>query len=113
VELPDVIAQGRDAITVKRVYGEPYETDGMTVIPAARVQGAVGGGTGEGPDKQGSGTGGGFAVNAKPVGAYVVRNGELTWQPAMDVNRIVLGGQVVGIVALIVLGSVLRARRRN
>ncbi len=113
MELPDVVKQGHDAITVKRVFGDPYEKDGVTMIPAAKVQGAVGGGAGQGPDQQGSGTGGGYAVNARPVGAYVVRGGELSWQPAIDFNRVILGGQIVGIVALLVIGSVMRARRRG
>jgi hypothetical protein len=112
MELPDVINQARDAMTVKRVFGDPYEKDGVTMIPAAKVQGAVGGGAGQGPEEQGSGSGGGYAVNARPVGAYVVRDGELSWQPALDLNRVILGGQVVAIFALVVIGAVLRARRR-
>jgi uncharacterized spore protein YtfJ len=47
LEVQDVIAQARDTLTVKRVFGEPYEKDGVTVIPAARVQGGAGGGSGE------------------------------------------------------------------
>ena len=43
----DVIAQARDTLTLKRMFGEPYEKDGLTVIPAARAQGAAGGGSGE------------------------------------------------------------------
>jgi len=50
MEVQEVIAQARDAITVKRVFGEPYEKNGVTVIPAARVQGGAGGGGGEGPE---------------------------------------------------------------
>jgi hypothetical protein len=49
------IAQARDALTVKRVFGEPYEKDGVTIIPGARVEGAAGGGSGE--DLQGQGKG--------------------------------------------------------
>jgi hypothetical protein len=37
MEVQEVIAQARDALTVKRVFGEPYEKDGLTVIPAARA----------------------------------------------------------------------------
>jgi len=33
------------------------------------------------------------------------------WQPAVDVNRIILGGQIVAIAFLVVLGGVLRSRR--
>jgi len=36
MEVQDVIAQARDTMTVKRVFGEPYEKDGVTIIPAAR-----------------------------------------------------------------------------
>jgi uncharacterized spore protein YtfJ len=34
----------RDAITVSRVFAEPYEKDGVTVIAAATVAGGGGGG---------------------------------------------------------------------
>jgi uncharacterized spore protein YtfJ len=57
MEVQDVIAQARDALTVKRVFGEPYEKDGVTIIPAARVQGAASGGGGEDPQGQGTGSG--------------------------------------------------------
>ena len=62
MEVQEVIAQARDAITVKRVFGEPYEKNGVTVIPAARVQGGAGGGGGEGPEGQGKGSGTGRLV---------------------------------------------------
>ena len=64
MEVQDVIAQARDAITVKRVFGEPYEKDGVTVIPAAKVQGGAGGGGGEDPEGQAKGSGSGFGVSA-------------------------------------------------
>ena len=35
-----------DAITVRRVFAEPYERDGVTVIAAATVAGGAGGGGG-------------------------------------------------------------------
>ena len=104
MDVQELAAQARDALTVKRVFGDPYEKDGLTIILAARVQGAVGGGSGEDPQGQGKGSGGGYGVTACPVGAFIVRDGELTWQPAMDVTRIVLGGQLVAIVALLTLG---------
>jgi uncharacterized spore protein YtfJ len=33
----DTINQAKDVITVRRVYGEPYQADGVTIIPAANV----------------------------------------------------------------------------
>ncbi len=111
----ELMQQARDALTVKRVFGEAYERDGVTVIPAASIRGGAGGGRGEGatPDGSGSGSGsgGGFGLTAKPAGAYVIEENKVRWQPAVDVNRIILGGQVVAIVLLLVLGRVLRRSR--
>jgi len=111
MDTQQVLDQARDAITVKRVFGEPYERDGMTVIPAARVQGGVGGGTGEGD--QGKGTGGGYGVNAKPLGAFVIRGDDVVWRPAVDVNRMILGGQIVAIVALLTIRTLLKVRAKK
>ncbi len=112
MEVQEVLAQARDSLTVKRVFGEPYEKDGVTIIPAARVQGGAGAGGGEDPQGQGKGSGSGFGVNARPVGAYVLREGELSWRPAVDVNRIILGGQAVAIVALLTIRAIIKARAK-
>ncbi|HET6815478.1 MAG: spore germination protein GerW family protein [Actinomycetes bacterium] len=112
MEVQEVLAQARDSMTVKRVFGEPYEKDGVTVIPAARVQGGAGAGGGEDPQGQGKGSGSGFGVTARPVGAYVLREGELSWRPAVDVNRIILGGQAVVIVALLTIRAIIKARAK-
>lgn len=110
MEVGDVITQARDTLTVKRVFGEPYEKNGVTVIPAAKVQGGAGGGDGEGPEGMGRGSGSGFGLNARPVGAFLVRGDDVTWRPAVDLNRIILGGQVVAIVALLTLRAIVKAR---
>jgi uncharacterized spore protein YtfJ len=108
----DLIGQARDALTVKRVFGEPYEKDGVTIIPAARVQGGAGAGGGEDPQGQGTGSGSGFGMTARPVGAFVIRDGELSWRPAVDVTRIALGGQLVAIVALLTVRAIIKARAK-
>jgi uncharacterized spore protein YtfJ len=110
VDVQHTIEQARDALTVKRVFGDPYEKDGVTVIPAARVQGGAGGGSGEGPEGQGSGSGSGFGLNARPVGAYVIRGNDVEWRPAIDINRIVVGAQLLALVALLVARSIAKAR---
>ena len=107
----------KDVLTVKRVFGDPYQVDGVTVIPVAAVRGGGGGGGGEGdaPDAKGAGAGGGvgFGVNVRPVGTVVVSDGTVTWVPSVDVSRIVFGGQVVAIVGILVFGRVLTHRRRR
>ncbi|HYT29730.1 MAG TPA: spore germination protein GerW family protein [Actinomycetota bacterium] len=112
MEVQDVIAHARETLTVKRVFGEPYEKNGVTVIPVARVQGGAGGGGSEGPPGQGKGSGSGFGMSAHPVGAFQIRGGEMTWRPTVDVNRIVLGGQVVAIVALLTIRAIVKARTK-
>jgi len=112
MEVQDVIAQARDVLTVKRVFGEPYEKNGVTIIPVARVGGGAGGGGGEDAEGKGKGSGSGFGMGARPVGAFVIRDGELRWRPAVDVNRIVLRGQVVAIVALLTVRAIVKARAK-
>jgi uncharacterized spore protein YtfJ len=111
----ELMQQARDALTVTRVFGEPYERDGVTVIPAASIRGGAGGGRGEGPTPDGGGTGsgsgGGFGLTAKPAGVYVIEGTKVRWQPAVDVNRIILGGQIVAVVMLLVIRGVLRRGR--
>jgi uncharacterized spore protein YtfJ len=113
MEVQDLIAQARDTLTVKRVFGEPYEKDGVTIIPAARIQGGAGGGSGDEPQGQGKGSGSGFGMTARPVGVFVIRGGELSWRPAVDVNRIVLGGQVVAVIALLTVRAIIKARAKR
>jgi uncharacterized spore protein YtfJ len=107
----------RDLLTVKQVFGEMYEKDGVTIIPVAEVRGGGGGGGGEGGDEhqgQGSGSGIGFGIKVRPAGVFIVKDRDVTWMPAMDVTRIVLGGQLVALAALLVVrASLLRRRRRH
>jgi uncharacterized spore protein YtfJ len=112
MDFMEMIASARDAITVKRVYGDPYERDGVVVIPAAAVQGGGGGGGDEQGEAQSSG-GGGFGLRARPVGAYVIRGEEVSWEPARDLShlsRMILGGQLVVLAALLVVHSIARRR---
>ncbi len=78
----------QDAITVRRVFGEPFEKDGVTVIPAARVAGGGGGGSGSEEDGP-QGEGGGFGINASPAGAFVIGEGTVKWVPAIDPARMI------------------------
>ncbi|MGH2382294.1 MAG: sporulation protein [Candidatus Limnocylindria bacterium] len=105
MNVDELLSGVKDAMTARTVFAEPIERDGILIIPAAKVRGGGGGGG----DNQ-ENAGGGFGLSAKPAGAYVVRDGKVSWEPAMDVNRIVLGGQIVAIVALLVLRSILRKR---
>jgi len=108
-KLDDILEGARDAITVRKVYGDPYEKDGVTFVPAAAVRGGGGGGEGEDANSA-TGSGGGFGLLARPVGAYQIKDGEVTWVPAADTTKVILFAQAVAIVALLVLRSILRSR---
>jgi uncharacterized spore protein YtfJ len=109
MDVQETISKARDAITVKRVYGAPYERDGVTVIPAAVVAGGGGGGSGEGPESGQTGGGAGFGLGARPVGAYVISEGKVRWEPAVDVNRIAT--QAIAAAASVALVLALARRR--
>lgn len=107
MKIDELMTTARDAITVKRVFGEPYEKDGVTVIPAATVTGGTGGGGGH--DQQGQeGEGGGLVVRSRPAGAYVIKEGNVFWRPAVDVNRLFA---VIGAVAIAYLLTRTRATK--
>ncbi|HWS31250.1 MAG TPA: sporulation protein [Actinoplanes sp.] len=123
---------GTEGATVARVFGTPIERDGVTIVPVAIVGGGGGGGGGgEGgghvtddgatedtgittdPDSPhgATGSGAGFGFTARPAGVYVIRDGEAHWRPAIDVNKIVIGGQLVAVAAFLLVRSILRHRR--
>ena len=108
--------KARNLMTVERVFGEPFEKDGITLIPVAAVRGGggAGGGTETSPEgEEGSGFGSGFGITARPVGAYVIKDGRVEWQEATDTLRAVLGWQTVAIVATLALRSMFKHRRRR
>ena len=108
MDVTEMLSGAREAMTVKRVYGDPIEREGLTIVPAADVRGGGGGGG----DSENNG-GGGFGLTARPVGVYVVKGGEVEWEPAVDVNRISMMGIVAGIVALLVLRSIVKSLARR
>ena len=108
MNVDEMLTGARDAVTVKRVFGEPIEKNGVTLIPAAKVSGGGGGGG----DAEHNG-GGGFGISAKPAGAYVIKGDTVEWQPAMDINRIILGGQIVAIFFFLFLRTLVKSRAKK
>ncbi|BCJ40836.1 hypothetical protein GCM10010168_48650 [Actinoplanes ianthinogenes] len=120
--LLDKARAATDNAVVSRVFGEPVERDGIILLPVAKVAAGGGGGGGSGVTQagdeavsapQGEGSGAGYGLSAKPAGVFIIKNGDVSWKPALDVNKIILGGQAVAIVALLVARSVLRRRLKG
>ncbi|AIG76275.1 Putative membrane protein [Amycolatopsis japonica] len=102
--LEKIVGVMRDNLTVRRVYGEPVEKDGVVIIPAASVIGGGGGGHGSEQGKEGEG--GGFILAARPVGAYVVKGGDVRWVPSVDVT-------FLGAVFAVMVAAIHRSSRRG
>ncbi len=100
------IQRGRDAVSARRVFGDPVERDGAIVVPAASVRGAGGGGGGEGDEGAGGGTG--YMLAGRPVGAFVIRDGEVRWEPVVDRTRVIVGSQLVVAAALLLVAAMVR-----
>ena len=98
----EVLTQAGDQLSIRRVFGEPIERDGMLVIPVAVAIG--GGGGGSGPDDQGSG--GGFGGMVRGIGVYSISDGRVRFIPAIDVTALTALG-------LLLARAVMRASRRR
>ncbi len=96
-----VLQSAQDAMTARRVFGEPIQAEGATILPVAVLGGGGGGGA------RGQGGGVGYGMGARAAGVYVIRNGRAAWRPAINVNLIVAGGQLVAIVAILALRPIL------
>jgi uncharacterized spore protein YtfJ len=107
MNVDEMLTGARDVMNVKRVYGEPIERDGILILPAAKVAGGGGGG-GDGENA----SGGGFGVRATPAGAWIIRDGNVTWEPAIDATRIATLGMLVAIVFLLTVRSIAKAQAK-
>jgi uncharacterized spore protein YtfJ len=108
----ETIREAVDNASAGRVFGTPFTQDGVTVLPVAKVSG--GGGTGPKVEGQeASGSGGGMGLSAKPLGVFVVKEGKVGWRPAVDINKIIMGGQIVAVVALLTIRAIAKARARR
>lgn len=117
MDASELLSKVRDGMTATTVYSEPIERDGVIVIPASSVMGGGGGGGGPVPAggeagegrvaAGGEGSGVGFGVNAKPAGAFVIRGQDVEWVPAIDRNRQIMLGSLMGLLVILTIRGVL------
>ena len=106
MQVQELLEGAREGLNARHEYGEPYEHNGVTVIPASAVRGGGGGGS----DASGGGAGGGFGVMARPTGAWVIKGDEVTWKPVVDPTKIVVGLELLAAAALLRRPRAHRAR---
>lgn len=110
MKIADIQDIAKKMTDTRMVYGAPITADGVTVIPAARIGGGGGGGQGAQAENQGEGIGGGFGLTARPVGAFVVHDGKVSWRPVLDLNRALLAWAVVATSAMYTVRVLARLR---
>ena len=119
--------------TVRAVFGEPIERDGITIIPVAKVRWGFGGGSGGGPfgpeagigaegaaadttpgggSLAGFGSGGGGGVTADPVGYLEIGPDGASFIPISPVMPSPGFLLAVGAMAALVLRGLARLLRR-
>lgn len=107
MEIENLLAKVSENLQVGRSFGPATEHGEVTVVPVAVFIGGGGGGGAE-PDEDTStanGSGGGFGSISWPIGAYVIKDGNVRWMPALDVTRLAIAG--IGLARVLV-----RLRRR-
>ena len=114
MDVETLLAKTSDHLSVRRAFGTAYEKDGMLIIPVAVVAGGGGAGTAlprrsspaaraDGPPQESAAAqdaaprdsarmeaGGGFGGLVLPMGAYVVKGGQVRWVSAVDITIAVL-----------------------
>lgn len=115
MDVTEALETVRDRLGRQQVFGEPVTQDGTIVLPVMRFGGGAGGGEDEpgaddGGHRRAPGSGVGFGFGAAPAGVYTIRDGKVSWQPAVNANRVILGGQILGGLALLVLYVLVRSR---
>jgi uncharacterized spore protein YtfJ len=118
--------------SVRAVFGDPIERDGITVIPVAKVRWGFGGGAGRGPiamgpgiegqapevslsedmRQSGAGSGGGGGVTADPIGYLEIGPDGANFRPITPVMPSPGFLLAAGVTAMLVLRSLARLIRR-
>ncbi len=113
--LPTILESLRDGVGPTRVFAEPVERRGVTVIAAANVIGGGGGGfddSGGKADGEPSlgGGGGGFGVLARPAGFIEISDAGAEWKPApVDLTLVLIAASVFAVPAAV--RAIARGRR--
>ena len=102
MQIDELLQRVGEQLTVARAFGPAYEHDGTLVVPVATVFGGGGGGSDGTPEASG---GGGMGGIVHPLGAYVVRDGQVRFVPTIDVTLVMVG-------ALLLLRLVVKKPRR-
>ncbi|MGB9373106.1 MAG: spore germination protein GerW family protein [Jiangellales bacterium] len=94
MDVARMLEVARDQMTVGRVFGDPIEKDGVTLVPVAMVMGGVGGGEGS-SEQHDQGEGGGYGILARPLGVYVIGGDTVRFKPVINADRVLTSAAVL------------------
>ncbi len=94
MDVARMLEVARDQMTVGRVFGDPIEKDGVTLVPVAMVMGGVGGGEGS-SEQNDQGEGGGYGIVARPLGVYVIGVDGVRFKPVINADRLLSSAAVL------------------
>jgi len=92
------------AANATRIYGEPVERSGVTVIPVAKAAYGFGGGAGKKTGDEGSGGGGGIALT--PIGYIEMKEGTTKFHSIRDPQTLLKIIAISGVVTLLTVRSI-------
>ena len=92
------------SVRAAKVFGDPIERGGVTVVPVARARWGFGGGGGRGGTDQPGGAGGGGGATMSPIGYIEIRDDGTT-----RFNRTVSAREVAAMAGIGLLAAVLAA----
>jgi uncharacterized spore protein YtfJ len=96
------------AAQASRIFGEPVERDGVTVIPVATARlGFGGGGRKRGLAGRHEGIGGGGGMVIQPTGYIEIKGSETRYRPIVDPRVVIGAGLAAG---FLLIGLVKRLR---
>lgn len=111
MDVEGILEKARSSLGPDIVFSEAHERDGVVVIPASKVIGAGGGG---GDESDEGGGGGGYLTRARPAGALIIeQDGSVRWRVPFDINRLVAGGQMVGVAFFFFVWLTERSKARS
>jgi len=106
-QLKDLLSQVQAGARVTTAIGEPITVGDRVVIPVVEVAygGGGGGGGGKAPSEQaeGGGGGGGGGVRIRPLGCWIIGPNSEIWQPAFDLNRVIMIGGAIAMMLLMTI----------
>ena len=113
------ISTADEALHARRVFGDPIERGGITVIRCARHgrrrnrDGPDAGRPSEGREGLGRPGPAAGSASAPTAGVYEFKGESVHFVPSVDVNQVILGGQIVMIVLLLAIRAIANIRAKT